>query len=125
VDRWPNTYVGVRYADVTAGTAWLQRAFGFTVRETIGPVTVLESPGGGVCVVAALDDEHGEQDDVHIPSPSISMTVPDVDAHHAVAAREGARILMPPRDLPWGLRGYAVLDVGGHHWQFAQPVDAT
>src|SRR5688500_11571754 len=98
MDRWPLTYVGVRFADVDDGVAWLQRVYGFEVREVIGPVTVVVSPGGGVCVVARLEEPSTGS---HIATPSISMAVPDVDAHHERAVREGATILMPPTDLPW------------------------
>jgi hypothetical protein len=117
VARWPNTYVGVRYADLAGGVAWLERVYAFTVREVIGPVSVLVSPGGGVVVVAALE---GEPAAPYLPSPSISMAVPDVDRHYERAAAEGATILMPPSDLPWDMRAYATSDIGGHHWQFFQ-----
>jgi uncharacterized glyoxalase superfamily protein PhnB len=46
--------------------------------------------------------------------------VADVDAHHAIAARESAmRIHHPPQDMFWGDRMYGVTCHNGYHWGFA------
>jgi uncharacterized glyoxalase superfamily protein PhnB len=49
------------------------------------------------------------------------VRVEDVDAHHAHAARAGARVLSEPEDQPYG-RGYRVEDLEGHRWMFQQPL---
>ena len=46
--------------------------------------------------------------------------VPDVDAHYDRARAEGAQILTPPHDQPWGLRDYEALDLEGRWWNFSQ-----
>jgi uncharacterized glyoxalase superfamily protein PhnB len=53
-------------------------------------------------------------------SYSITTMVPDVDAHHEAARAEGAQILVPPQDRPWGLRDYEVLDLEGLLWNLSQ-----
>ncbi len=44
----------------------------------------------------------------------------DVDAHFERAESEGAIILMPPIDQPWGMRVYSAIDLEGHQWEFSQ-----
>jgi len=49
----------------------------------------------------------------------VTVFVNDVDAHFERAEREGASVLSAPKDQPWGVRSYAVLDPEGHQWEFA------
>ena len=35
------------------------------------------------------------------------------------AEQRGASVLSTPKDQPWGVRSYAVLDPEGHQWEFA------
>jgi len=46
--------------------------------------------------------------------------VPDVDDHFERARSEGAQILAPPQDQPWGLRDYEAVDLEGRLWNFSQ-----
>jgi uncharacterized glyoxalase superfamily protein PhnB len=39
--------------------------------------------------------------------------------------REGAEILQPPVDHPFGERQYVVRDIGGHRWTFSQTLADT
>jgi uncharacterized glyoxalase superfamily protein PhnB len=39
-----------------------------------------------------------------------------------VAARNGAHILSPPTDYPYGERQYSAEDLGGHRWTFSQSI---
>lgn len=50
------------------------------------------------------------------------VRVDDVQRHHDRAVQEGARILRPPADYPYGERQYTVLDPGGHVWTFSQSI---
>jgi hypothetical protein len=50
------------------------------------------------------------------------VRVEAVDAHHAQAARSGARILHPPADHPFGERQYTAEGPGGHRWTFSQSI---
>ena len=46
--------------------------------------------------------------------PAVSVQVDDVDAAHAAALREGAEIVHPLTDEPWGVRRFFVRDPDGH-----------
>jgi len=46
--------------------------------------------------------------------PDVSVQVNDVDAAHAAAVREGAEIVHPLTDEPWGVRRFFVRDPDGH-----------
>lgn len=139
VHGWAPVYPHLKYADPAAAIAWLARAFGFRerVRMAQGDGTIitskLETPGGGLVMVAGSSDEFKEWIRARVPNfrepkepgwPNLTHTttvmVSEVDAHHARAQAAGAHILMPPKDHPWGLRTYAALDLEGHRWEFAQ-----
>jgi uncharacterized glyoxalase superfamily protein PhnB len=139
VRGWAPIYPHLRYRDPVAAIAWLERVFGLRERMRMprpnGGIIVskLESPGGGLAMVAGysadfLDWIRGRVPDARVSEPppwphlfhSVTVLVADVDAHHATAMREGATVLMPPTDHPWGLRTYAALDIEGHQWEFAQ-----
>jgi predicted enzyme related to lactoylglutathione lyase len=48
-----------------------------------------------------------------------SMTfMKDVDPYHEELVRRGARIVMPPTDMPWGLREMHVADLDGNVIRF-------
>lgn len=55
----------------------------------------------------------------------IYIYVDDVDDHHAQASEEGATILTPPADRPFGDRVYVAADLEGHQWTFAQRMSKT
>jgi uncharacterized glyoxalase superfamily protein PhnB len=44
----------------------------------------------------------------------------DVDSHAVRARAAGANVLREPEDQPYGTRSYAVEDLEGHRWIFAQ-----
>lgn len=46
--------------------------------------------------------------------PDLSVQVDDVDAAHDAALREGAEIVHPLSDEPWGVRRFFVRDPDGH-----------
>jgi catechol 2,3-dioxygenase-like lactoylglutathione lyase family enzyme len=46
--------------------------------------------------------------------PAVSVQVDDVDAAYAAALREGAEIVHPLSDEPWGVRRFFVRDPDGH-----------
>ncbi len=139
VHGWGPVYPHLRYEDPAQAIAWLARVFGFRERVRMaepdgGIITSkLETSGGGLVMVAGSSQEfaqwirervpaYREQREHPWPDPShtITVLVDDVDAHHQRAEAEGATILMPPTDHPWGLRSYAAIDPGGHQWEFAQ-----
>ncbi len=46
--------------------------------------------------------------------PTVSVQVDDVDAAHEAAVREGAEIVHPLTDQPWGVRRFFVRDPDGN-----------
>jgi uncharacterized glyoxalase superfamily protein PhnB len=102
------------YRDVAEAAAWLCRAFGFSERLRIGNHRCQLAVGqGGAVVVIEGEPPAGR-------SHGVLVRVEDVARHHAQAAREGATILRPPADYPYGERQYTAQDLGGHVWTFSQ-----
>jgi uncharacterized glyoxalase superfamily protein PhnB len=129
-------YPHLHYEHPAAAVEWLCRVFAF--RETVrmdrvadNIVSRLEGPDGGLVMVSGLDEEFRQWMRERAPkfreptgsewphlSHAVSVVVSDVDRHYDRAKRHGAAILTGPRDQPWGLRSYAVLDPEGHQWEF-------
>lgn len=114
------------YDDLEKAIEWLGRAFGFTERlRAAGPdgrVTHAQlSIGDGDLMIGAAGAEFRP------PRPNevnqyVLVRVQDVDAHFDHAKRFGARILYPPRNMPFGERAYTVADLAGHRWTFSQSI---
>ena len=111
------------YPDVAAAVAWLCRVFGFTEAWRLEPggtllMANLGTPGGGGVMVSGLAADTAPL----TPNPyySVTVMVPDVDAHAAAAREAGATIVAEPTDQPWGFRDYEVLDFDGRQWNFSQ-----
>jgi uncharacterized glyoxalase superfamily protein PhnB len=112
------------YVDVRAAVDWLREAFGFSEVWTLAPqgelvMASLGTPGGGSVMISGLQ---GASNDGPTPNPyySVTVMVPDVDAHAARARAHGATLLTEPADQPWGYRDYEVLDHAGRQWNFSQ-----
>ncbi len=53
-----------------------------------------------------------------------AVMVENVDAdHHHQAINEGAEIIYPPTDQPYGYREYSARDPEGGLWSFMRPLD--
>jgi uncharacterized glyoxalase superfamily protein PhnB len=52
-----------------------------------------------------------------------AVMVDDVDTHHAHAVEQGAEIVNPPADQPYGYREYTARDPEGGLWSFMKPLD--
>lgn len=50
------------------------------------------------------------------------LILDDLDAYHARVAANGAEIIKPPRNEPWGMREFAIRTTDGHRIMFGQPV---
>jgi uncharacterized glyoxalase superfamily protein PhnB len=109
------------YADVLGAAAWLCRAFGFTGRLRIADHRVQLLFDGASVVVT----QRGAREPSSAPGAadhSIMVRVNDVDAHYQRAKENGARIVSPPTDFPYGERQYTAEDPGGHAWTFSQTI---
>ena len=117
----PNIFVGLHYRDSRAAMAWLERAFGFRKSfEVPGPDgTVLHGEmrlGDGAILIDSgpKDDSTWRGND-----QAVHVYLADPDAHYARAKDAGAAILSPPKDTPWGSRGYYAQDLDGFLWGFS------
>lgn len=135
---WAQVYPHLGYQDPVAAIAWLTEAFGFQERVHLdgddgGFITArLETPGGGVVMITDDSDDWLRQVLPGLPHQdkrayphlchTTSVIVPDVDAHFQKARDSGATVLLEPKDQPWGLRVYSVLDPEGHQWEFVKQI---
>ncbi len=114
------------YEDVGKAIDWLCGAFGFKERlRVVG--------GDGRVMHAQLSVDEGAimlgapGADFRQPRPNevnqcVHVHVEDVDQHFEHAKRFGARIVQPPRDMPFRQRVYTADDPSGHRWMFSQSI---
>lgn len=106
------------YADVRAAVAWLERAFGFHERLTIGDHRAQLTWSDAAVVIASAGPD--------APRPaahSVMVRVTGIDAHCAHARSSGARIVTEPTTYPYGERQYTAVDPGGHVWTFSESIE--
>ena len=103
------------YDDVGEASDWLCGAFGFKERLRIGDHRAQLVFGDGA--VIAIERDAGDTS-----RSSVLVRVEDADSHHEQAASQGARILRPPADYPYGERQYTAEDLGGHVWTFSESI---
>lgn len=132
----------VDYEDAGAAIEFLTRAFGFVENrdhrytEPDGRISHAEVVlDGGLVMLGQVgggyqSPDHHEQVCEHARRwletryivDGVLVYVNDVDAHHAQAVAEGARVLTPPEGGMPGRR-YRVADCEGHRWMFLQLPD--
>lgn len=119
------------YDDIATKHDWLVRVFGLGAGR-------LDHDGEGLCIHAEVHAGDGVIW-LHQVSPQFGLASPrslgaatgttavmveDVDAHHSRAVDEGAEILYPPINQPYGYREYSARDPEGGLWSFMKPLDA-
>jgi uncharacterized glyoxalase superfamily protein PhnB len=102
------------YPGVAEAAAWLRSAFGFAERLRIANHRIQLVYGDGAVVVVERT--------ASAERSRVLVRVEDADAHHERAAAQGARIVSPPTDYPYGERQYTAEDPGGHRWTFSQSI---
>jgi uncharacterized glyoxalase superfamily protein PhnB len=109
------------YPDVRQAVAWLEKAFGFRERLKIGEDhrSQMTVGDGGAVIVG---DVRGNR---RPPRPgevtqSVMVRVEDATAHCELAQANGAKIVDPLTDHPFGERQYTAEDLAGHVWTFSQ-----
>jgi uncharacterized glyoxalase superfamily protein PhnB len=105
----------LRYPDPGAAAAWLEKAFGFTVRLRIANHRVQMWVGEGCLTIA-------EGDAVPNHSCGVQVRIEDARAHCERARMAGAKILTEPVDHEYGERQYNVEDFYGHRWDFTETI---
>ena len=133
---WPRMSASAFYDDPKAAIDWLCRVFGFKVRIRV------ESESGqlqhceltfeeAVVMVGAAGGKEPYQQLFRSPQTAGGVTqalafyIDDVDAHHAHAVKEGAKIVraLETNDYGaeyWADRTYGAVDLEGHLWWFIQ-----
>lgn len=106
--------------DVAAAADWFARVLGFEIDFLYGPAPHVH---GRVKAGRLGDGGWGAPVYIHLalaagPTPPCSETRlhvgHDIDGLHAHALAQGAEVLEPPTDRPWGLREWVLRAPGGH-----------
>jgi len=133
---WPRISASLYYDDAGKAIDWLCDAFGFEVRLKVesegGRIEHSELVFGEGVVMVAGADKADKFSQVRSPgqvgganTQNLFVYVDDVEAHCARARAKGATIRVEPKTSDygegyWSDRTYECVDVGGHHWWFAQ-----
>ena len=117
-------------ADIASAYEHLERVF------ALGPGEIaLDDAGRAVHAEIEVGDGvfwlHPESEEFALVAPNklgastatVVVMVGDVDAHHEHARSNGADIVFPPMDQPYGYREYSARDSEGHLWSFMKPLD--
>ena len=105
----------LRYPDPSAAAAWLEKAFGFTVRLRIANHRIQMRAGEGCFTIA-------EGSVIPNHSCGVQVRIEDALAHCERARMAGAKILTEPVDHIYGERQYNVEDFYGHRWDFTETI---
>lgn len=92
---------------------WLTRVYQFNERWHAGDHRAQLSFNGGAIAITQQK---------HFDLVNLLVRVNDVDAHYEHAKQQGAAIVQPPTDFPYGERQYATEDLNGHLWSFSQSI---
>lgn len=117
------------YDDIAAMHAWLIRVFALGAgrlehdeqgRWIHGEVNA----GDGVIWLHQVSPRWGlaSPKTLGAATGTTAVMVEDVDEHHRHARSEGADILYPPTDQPYGYREYSARDPEGGLWSFMKPL---
>jgi uncharacterized glyoxalase superfamily protein PhnB len=117
------------YEDIAAAHDYLVRVFGFRAggvdRDEEGrPVHAEVHAGEGVIYLHRVAPEFlvASRASLGADTAGVDVIVEDVEAHHAHAKVEGATIVYPPADMPYGVREYGARDLEGRLWSFMAPL---
>jgi uncharacterized glyoxalase superfamily protein PhnB len=123
------------YVDPDAALPWLCAAFRFHEESRMigadGKVAIADvrTSVGGRLMVGGMPPQLkkrfaallSERDPGVVAWPdSVTVIVPDVDRQFDHVRGFGAVATSEPKDQPWGLRDFEVLDLEGRQWNFSQ-----
>jgi len=113
----------ITYQDVAQASAWLTTAFGFTEHYRYGPPGAPSSAqmylGDAYVMLDAADPGQKTPAELGYGTQSLTVFVPDVDAHYQKAKSAGAQIVEDLHETTYGERQYGARDLDGHHWLFS------
>jgi predicted enzyme related to lactoylglutathione lyase len=109
--------LNLEVTELAPTVAFLRDVLGFTVEMEVEEVeyalAMLNRDEVGVAVVRAERPGVNE-------TTACYVTVTEVDDLHAYCLGQGANIVAPPTDHPWGLRDFVVEIPGGHKLALGQ-----
>ncbi len=116
-------YPALKYRDAPAAIDWLERAFGFTKKESHegedGTVQHAELSAGDGIVMLGSEPEGGDpRFGPHAGQSWLYAAVEDPDALHERAAAAGAEVVREIEDTDYGSREFSVRDPEGNIWSF-------
>ncbi len=122
----------IGYRDLDAAIAWLCRVFSFepleVMRNDDGSYAHVELRlGNGVIMPTSIDKQGdaGNPWNQPIATQGLYVALDGLDTHYARAAAEGAEIVRPLADTPYGSREYTARDLEGNLWSFGTYRPAT
>jgi uncharacterized glyoxalase superfamily protein PhnB len=113
------------YRDVAQATEWLVRVFGFVEHyhycgdggEISGAQLCL---GEAWIMISGPRPGRTSPAELGASTQSLTVFVPDVDAHFANTKEAGAKIVEDLNETVYGERQYGVEDLDGHLWLFSR-----
>lgn len=103
--------------DLQASFRYYRDQLGFKVDWEEGDPPDFGSVSRGGAVVFLCEGCEG------MPGSWMMIFARDVDTLHSELAEAGAKIRMPPKDMPWGIREMHVSDLDGNVIRFGTGVD--
>lgn len=109
-------------ADVRAAVAWYSDVFGFVehVRIGEGHRAQLGMPDGPAAELVVAEVRPGRRTPDPAVSHQVMFKVADVAEVVERAAAQGAQLVDPPHDWPYGERQATITDPFGHQWVLNQ-----
>lgn len=104
-------------ADLKASERYYKDALGFKLDWDYGDPPTFGSVSRGDGVLFLCQQCQGQ------PGAWVMLFVRDIDKLHEELVERGARIRMPPTDMPWGLREMNVSDLDGNVLRFGASTD--
>ena len=116
-------YPTLKYRDAHAAIAWLERAFGFTTKESHegadGTVAHAElQAGDGIIMLGTEPDGGDPRFGRHAGQNWVYAVVEDPDALHERAVAAGAEVVRELEDTDYGSREFSARDPEGNLWSF-------
>jgi uncharacterized glyoxalase superfamily protein PhnB len=113
----------ITYRKVAEASTWLADTFGFTEHYRYGPPGAPSGAqmylGDAWVMLEASDDGQQTPAELGYGTQSLTVFVPDVDAHFEKARSAGATIVEDLHETMYGERQYGARDLDGHHWLFS------
>lgn len=111
-------------ADVRAAVAWYSDVFGFVehVRIGEGHRAQLGMPDGPAAELVVAEVRPGRRTPDPAVSHQVMFKVADVAEVVERAAAQGAQLVDPPHDWPYGERQATITDPFGHQWVLNQTI---